>query len=218
MNIVLEMRVGQMIFLTGCALFLLFTGFGTCVWASGEISAVSLTIRQQVEQDSLQEAVLAFEAGEYRRAKITFEILTESAQSPIIRREALFALAAVKLVLARTEEEYIDAIAAWKSWAGQINSAIEGEDPRLITPFLLRLEPRVQASQRSGKETQTRKSSAKDPRDISRGILQSKEKEMETLRSRLELREREVRRLRHQLESVEEIHRKYQEKKQEANP
>ncbi len=208
-----------MIFLTGCALFLLFTGFGTCALASGEISAVSLTIRQQVEQDALQEAVLAFEAGDYRRAKITFEILTESAQSPIIRREALFALAAVKLVLARTEEEYIDAIAAWKSWAGQINSAIEGEDPRLITPFLLRLEPRVQASQGSGREAQMRKSSAKDPRDITaRGVLQSKEKEMETLRSRLELREREVRRLRHQLESVEEIHRKYQEKKQEANP
>ncbi len=39
---------------------------------------------------------------------------------------------------------------------------------------------------------------------------------MQTLRSKLELREREIRRLRHQLESLEEIHRKYQEKKQEA--
>ena len=40
---------------------------------------------------------------------------------------------------------------------------------------------------------------------------------MENLRGKLESREREVRRLRHQLESLEEIHRKYQEKKQEAS-
>ncbi|MHC1730228.1 MAG: hypothetical protein AB9866_30215 [Syntrophobacteraceae bacterium] len=207
-----------MIIFTGCAMFLLFTSFGACAWAAGESSSVSLTIRQQVEQEALQEAVQAFEAGDYRRAKITFEILSETAQSAQIGREALFALASVKLILAQTEEEYIDAVATWKSWAGQIHSALESEDPRMITPFLLRLEPKAQAAQKSGKETQSRKSS-KEPKDlVAKGILQNKQKEMESLRSRLELREREVRRLRHQLESLEEIHRKYQEKKQEATP
>jgi chromosome segregation ATPase len=51
-----------------------------------------------------------------------------------------------------------------------------------------------------------------------KGVLQGKEKEMASLRSKLELREREVRRLRLQLESLEEIHQKYQEKKQEVTP
>ena len=41
---------------------------------------------------------------------------------------------------------------------------------------------------------------------------------MQTLRSKLEMREREIHRLRLQLESLEEIHRKYEEKKQEATP
>jgi len=81
----------------------------------------------------------------------------------------------------------------------------------MMTPFLLRLQTSVGSlTERKGRRA---------AREVdSRVILQTKQKEMQTLMSKLELREREIRRLRHQLESLEEIHRKYQEKKQEATP
>ncbi len=83
----------------------------------------------------------------------------------------------------------------------------------MITPFLLRMEPAAKDKPAQPKPNRG------NSREIDlKGALQNKEKEMQSLRTKLDLREREIRRLRHQLESLEEIHRKYQEKKQEANP
>jgi len=154
----------------------------------------------------------AFTAGNYMKAKITFEILSESPQSAEIGRQALFGLATVKLITAHSPDEYGDALSTWKKWSDQVNSNISFEDPRMLTPFLLRLHPPADAA-----ECQLPKKARRASRDVGpREMLQSKEKEMQSLRSKLDLREREIRRLRHQLESLEEIHRKYQEKKQEA--
>ncbi len=181
-------------------------------WAAGEKTSSAESIRQEVEQQSFEEAMNAFQAGDYRRAEITFDMLSHGAQSPEINRKALFGLASVKLILARTLDEYEEAVSTWEQWSRKVNSRMEGEDPRMITPFLLRMEP-------AGRDKPPPKQNRGGPRDIDlKGALQSKEKETQSLKSKLELREREIRRLRHQLESLEEIHRKYQEKKQEANP
>jgi len=195
----------------GLVIFLLISGTFSFSSAAEEKSASVESIRRDVEQEALKDAVNAFNARDYQRAKIGFEMLSESTQYPEISRQALFGLSSVKLVLANTSEEYEDAISSWKKWSLQVNSQQECEDPRMMTPFLLRLQTSVgslaeKKDRRAARETD------------SRVILQTKEKQMQTLISKLELREREIRRLRHQLESLEEIHRKYQEKKQEATP
>jgi len=193
----------------GIVIFLLISGFFAFSLASGEKSTCPESIRRDVEQEALADAIKAFNARDYKRAKIGFEILSESTQNPEIARQALFGLSSVKLVLANTSDEYEDAISSWEKWSSQVNSWQGCEDPRMITPFLLRLQTSIKGAagvegRRAAKEIDFRV------------VLQTKEKEMQVLRSRLELREREIRRLRHQLESLEEIHRKYQEKKQEA--
>jgi hypothetical protein len=195
----------------GLVIFLLISGTFSFSSAAEEKSASVESIRRDVEQEALKDATNAFNARDYQRAKIGFEMLSESTQYPEISRQALFGLSSVKLVLANTSEEYEDAISSWKKWSLQVNSQQECEDPRMMTPFLLRLQTSVgslaeKKDRRAARETD------------SRVILQTKEKQMQTLISKLELREREIRRLRHQLESLEEIHRKYQEKKQEATP
>src|SRR5208283_4011547 len=198
----------------GQVIFLLTFGSFAFAQAGDERSALARSIRQEVEQEALNEAMSAFTAGDYTKAKITFEILSESAQSAEIGRQALFGLATVKLILAHTPEEYGDAVSSWKKWSDQVNSKIWFEDPRMMTPFLLRLQPPANAT-----ECLLQKKARRAPRDVEpRELLQTKEREMQSLRSKLDLREREIRRLRHQLESLEEIHRKYQEKKQEATP
>ena len=197
----------------GLMIFLSISGLFAFAQAAEEKSAPTQSIRQEVEQKSLEEAMTAFNAGDYRKAKITFEILSECAQSPEISRQALFGLASMKLILARTSDEYADAFSSWKKWNGQVTSGTVCEDPRMITPFLLRLEPAIKSAAGTQPEAKGRRS-AKDME--LRESLQTKEREMKSLRSKLEVRDREIRRLRHQLESLEEIHRKYQEKKQEA--
>jgi hypothetical protein len=194
------------------AIFLLISGSFALAWAVGEESASPQTsIRQEVEQKFLDDALGAFNAGDYGSAKNLFGMLSESAQTPEISRQALFGLASAEFILAHTTEEFRDALSSWKKWSGQSRSGPGCEDPRLLTPFLLRLEPAIKDAiaarshgGRAAKETEARE--------------MLKEKEMQSLRSKLEIRDREIRRLRHQLESLEEIHRKYQEKKQEASP
>ena len=193
----------------GLVIFLLISGSFSFSLAAEEKSASAESIRRDVEQEALKDAVNAFNARDYERAKIGFEIISESTQDPELSRQALFGLSSVKLVLADTSDEYADAISSWKKWSSQVKSLRGCEDPRMMTPFLLRLQTSVGSlTERKGRRA---------AREVdSRLILQTKEKEMQTLMSKLELREREIRRLRHQLESLEEIHRKYQEKKQEA--
>jgi len=202
-------------FVLRLAIFLLISGSVAFAWGTEEESAITQSIRREVEQKYLEDAMSAFDAGDYVRAKSVLGMLSESAQSPDIGRQALFGLASVKLILARSSEEYEDALASWQKWGGQANRVTACEDPRLLTPFLLRLEPAIKgiAANRSG--TQGGKGGKEAD---TKGILQTKEKEVQNLRSKLEQREREIRRLRVQLESLEEIHRKYQEKKQEATP
>jgi hypothetical protein len=213
---VLKMRIQCRLFVFRLVIFLLIPVPFAFSLAAEENSAGSAeSIRRDVEQEALEDAMGAFNAGNYKKAKIGFEILSESALSPEIGRQALFGLASVKLVLANTSDEYEDAISSWKKWSGQDNSWKGCEDPRMMTPFLLRLQPAIKGAAASPSHTKGRRAAKDvDPK----GILLTKEKEMQTLRAKLELREREIRRLRHQLESLEEIHRKYQEKKQEATP
>jgi len=209
---VLNMRIHYKFFVLWLVVFLLISWPCVSAPASGNKSVNAESIRRDVEQEALEDAMNAFKASDYQRAKIGFEILSESAQTPEIARQALFGLASAKLALANTSAEYEDAISIWKKWSEQVSSSKGGEDPRMITPFLLRLQPSISgaAGSLSGK-------GRRSARDVdSKVVLQTKEKEMQTLRTKLELREREVRRLRHELESIEEIHRKYQEKKLES--
>jgi hypothetical protein len=196
-------------------MFLLLSGSSAFSLAAEEKSTGAESIRRDVEQEALADAMNAFNAGDFKRAKIGFQVLNESSRYPEISRQALFGLSSVDLVLANTAEEYEDAISSWKKWSSQVNFSQGCEDPRMITPFLLRLQSSIKGAGGSPSAGKSRRT-AKDKNIDSKVILQTKEKEMQTLRARLELREREIRRLRHQLESIEEIHRKYQEKKQEA--
>ncbi len=205
------------ILLLACPVLVFIFLFAACAWAAGEKVPDPASFRREVEQQAWDEAMKAFDAGDYARARITFDVLSDSSESLEMRRKALFALAASKLMLAQTPEEYADAVSIWERWSSQITS-LEGEDPRMVTPFLRRFDPAAQSAAKNNKAPENRKVQKNSAAlDSFKGLLQNKEKEVEVLRSKLDMREREIRRLRHQLESLDEIHRKYQEKKQEAS-
>jgi len=207
------MLIQRGFFLLEVFVFLLISWLFAFSLAAQETSVFNRSIRQEIEQKTLEEATVALKAGDYVKAKITFEMLSESAHNAEIARQASFGLAAIKLILAGSIDEYEDALSSWERWSGQVNSCKGCEDPRMITPFLLRLQSSLSGVDLCPRGSKSRRAS----KDVdSRGILQTRDKETKALRAKLESREREIRRLRQQIESLEEIHRKYQEKKQEA--
>jgi hypothetical protein len=203
----------------GCALALFLAGAAGCTSKAKVQEPFQPTIHFEAEYRAWENGLRAFHEGDYAGAGNIFETLTQTAQTPEIRRRSLFAVAVVKLTLAQAPEEYAEAVSAWERWSSLAGSGLEGEDPRLITPFVLRLlSPAFQARNEPLLDQPRKVPKEKADNAINyRNMLQSKEKEVESLRSKLDSRDREVRRLRHQLESLEEIHRKYQEKKQEAS-
>ena len=170
-----------------------------------------LSIRRDVELQALQNALKAFGSGDYGKAQHNFEMLGGVAKNPDIRREALYGLAATRLVLAASEDAYDCAVAAWEKWAGEARSPGGTEDPGMITPFLLRLQSAIRKG--GGGPLGAKAKHEAFPR-----INVTREKEVQALRSKLAIAERQIRRLRHDLKSLDEIHRKYERKKQETTP
>lgn len=169
----------------------------------------------EVELRTWQEGFSAFQEGDYERAMAIFDILTEMAQSDELYRMSLYGLAVTRLITAQTPEDFRDAVALWKCWSEQPAIPEEEEDPRMLGPFLERLTP-------PGKPVESPPPKAKKPVNIvpyatyqsCREQVQNRDKEIERLKTRLEAKERESRRLKQQIETLEQIHLKFQEKKQ----
>ena len=194
----------------------------------GCVSPAGNTVVAKPEQPSIkgeetkawEDGTQAFNEGDFGKAQAIFEALSESAESDIIRSHALYGVAACRLILARNPKEFAEAMAAWDCWAKLPAGQKEGEDPRMMTPFLQNVAP---PSEPSGTRfPEARKYSAKGTPTYNnlvatKNLLQAREKELERVKARLDAREKENRRLRHQIETLENIHLKFQEKKQEVS-
>jgi hypothetical protein len=202
-----------------CGLSLVFVflaGIGLCACTGMQKPQPSpaLSPALEAELSTWQEGLQAFEAGDYEKARVLFEMLSENAANEGLRGKAFFALASTRLVLAQNAEEFNQALATWDCWRHQFPHRMEGEDPGMLTPFLQRLTPP------GSLENQTRENQVPVKKVIISGpagckdLLQAKDKEIERVKARLDAKEKEARRLKHQIESLEAIHLKFQERKQ----
>jgi hypothetical protein len=189
-------------------IFLLISALPSLSTAVETCQVTAQSIRRSVEMDALKKALKAFDAGDYEKAQTGFEMLGHLAKNPDIRRDALYGLASTRLILADSKDAFDSAVAEWKKWADQAGSTKGMEDPRMLTPFLLRLQCAVK---KGGGGVLGEKAKG----DCRPRIVITSEKVIQVLRAKLEFAERQVRRLRHDLKSLDEIHRKYEEKKQE---
>lgn len=212
-------------FSTGLALFLIFaaTAIQSCSAARtlppASVSPQSLSL--DAERDSWDEAMRAFESGNYDKAAAIFEFLVDSARTERMSHKATYALACARLALAQTPAELNEAMALWSCWLKQPSDKSESEDPRMLTPLLDQISAPDQTRPKAATPKPS-KSSFSDQvaiRDLAmyKNQLQAKEKELEKVKAKLESREKEVRRLKHQMDSIEAIHLKYQEKKKEIS-
>ncbi len=199
------------LFVLASVAFLLIVGSPSLSKAVETSQTSAQSIRRNVEMDALKKAQSAFDAGDYRGALTRFEMLGNVAQSPDIKREAMYGSATARLVLADSKEAFDSAVAAWEKWAAEAGAAKGMEDPRMLTPFIVSLQSAIKKG--AGGPLGTKEKGDAPPR-----IVIMKEKLVQNLRAKLALAQREIRRLRHDLKSLDEIHRKYEEKKQEMTP
>ncbi len=187
--------------------------FGCTVRQQAEPPRLELP-EQEIESMTWQEGLQAFREGDFDKALVLFEVLSESAQSEVLSRKALFALAATRLVVAQTPEEFGEALATWECWDQHFPYPIEDEDARMLTPFLLRLTPPGAPENQVREHQPPVKKISIGSTAACRDLLQAKDREIERIKARLDAKEKEARRLKHQIESLEAIHLKYQERKQ----
>lgn len=171
---------------------------------------------QEVEKMTWDEAMQAYQAADYRKALSLFELLGETTGDDRMRRRALFAAVSTRFLLAGTQTEYLEALAQWESWSRLLPFISDSEDPRLLTPLLIRMTPTADGGKSAAAPPKTVKNMTYSSLLNCKEALQNREREIERMRSRMAGRDREIRRLRNQITTLEEIHLKFQEKKQEA--
>lgn len=184
---------------------------------TGRPQAASVSRPNEAEHRALGEGITAFNKGEYERAMAVFEILNETAQDPEVNRKALFGLAATRLLLAKSQREFGEAMRLMECWIERAPDDMGSEDPRLLIPLLERLPFPSAPEVTRPKPPKSNKDLVYNALVACRSSLQAREKEVERVKSRLDAKDREIRRLKGQLESLEAIHRRFQEKKQEVS-
>ncbi len=172
-----------------------------------------------------EEGMKHFRAGEYDEALVGFDTLKNSARSDRYARMAAYASACMRLTLARSVEEFNEALQLWTAW-GERDPLTDSEDPRLLMPLLQRIaltgSPMMHDAD-SEKPMKSKKRPSYKVELVNRDLaayksqVQAKEKESERLKTRLEARDREIRRLKQQIESLEAIHLKFQERQKEIS-
>ena len=199
-------------------IFLAGVGLSACSSVQKRQPSEEGSLRYEYQLRTWDEGMQAFKDGDYEKARMLFEALGDSAETEDMSRRACFAVAAIRLVLAQTPQEFSEAMSAWACWSNQMPQSLGEEDPRMLTPFLECLTPPgVRGAPPIQNGPPAKKIIVYNSPAGCKELLQAKEKEIERMKSKLDAREKEVRRLKHQIDSLEAIHLKFQERKQGAS-
>lgn len=166
-----------------------------------------------------KEGVAALQKKNYNKAAAFFQSLAQHAQDESIRRNALYALACTRLVMADSNASAKAAMALWDEWGKSSSKPLRHADPRLLTPFL----KRITAEGMCNWDNKAEKDLEANETQACSKLLQAKDKDLQRTKVRLEAKEKEaatlrnqILNLRHQIDSLEMIHREIQEKKREV--
>lgn len=194
----------------------LISGMGPagCTTMNRVESVAEATVANEAGRRTFEEGVQAFQKKDYAKAMAFFEALSEDTSDQRLARSALYGLAVTKLTAASTPEEFRDALDLWECWRRQAPDGASGEDPRMLTPFLESVAPPGVSGGTAPKAEKSPKPVPNPNWTVYRGLLESRDREIERMKAKLDARDKEVRRLRQQIDSLEKIHLKYQEKKQ----
>jgi len=148
-------------------------------------------IKETREWQTLKNGYEAFEQKDYEKAAHIFNALYQRGKAGRMGRRALYGLACSRLIMAADAQQYNDALALWDQWAGPMAKNLDVEDPRMLTPLLVRLK----ASFRK------------------KAHIEKKDDKIQALNEKMEAMREKIDRLTHQLKELEAIDQKIEQKK-----
>jgi len=174
--------------------------------------------------DNREERILdsgheAFLQSDYDKAMHIFESLVQSGSNRIIRRKALYGLACTSLLKAQDTLQFDEALSLWDTWVNSAPVEFESEDPRLLGPFIQKIEPpckkekEIQALVKK-KEKEIQGIVKKKEKEI-QGIVKKKEKEIQALINKIDNMTQEMDNLQYQIKSLEAIDQTIEKKKKD---
>lgn len=180
-------------------------------------------------QEKLQKGLEAFQSADYPRALAILEPL-EHSNDLLVARQATYAVACVRLLLATGPQEYLDALHQWQTWSRMAPLKFAGEDPRLLTPLIRRQAPAaVKKRLTKGKDSATWRQPG-----VPLAKYRAREKEIRRLKALIKAMqeqkplweyyvkhtaelENEILNLKHKINRLEAIDQKIQQKKKELS-
>ncbi|MBW2624193.1 MAG: hypothetical protein JRD68_14890 [Deltaproteobacteria bacterium] len=163
--------------------------------------------KNDLDQKRLERGLNLFGEGDLAGASIIFERLSQNAEDEILRRKAVFGLAAARLNLATGLEEFNDALAVWKIWTSLIPAGLMEEDPRMLESLFQRIPPSRLA------EISAREKSLKKEIEADQTVIKGQKKRIKALENKKSALEKQINTLRHKIESMESIDKAIDEKK-----
>jgi hypothetical protein len=171
------------------------------------------------EMKQYLQAVNSYQAAHYETAAKQFAAIREQSANPVASRMALYGLACSRLMVAKSPDDYRQALALWDTWVQCATTKYDRENPTLFDPIL---EQKMVFSMIPLKEGE-----AVDLEDPSRWFMLRANNELQKLRyqlvsaqqdiddrdKRIKALEKELARLNEQIKALETIDQKIQKKK-----
>ncbi len=181
-----------------------------CTLPSKMPEMIKNNVRLDADSITLEKGYTAFKNKNYKKALEIFGILSQLSEENKIRRKALYGLACTRLILAENINDLNESIILWDAWSQLAPDEIDGEDPRMLRPFL---ERKAFYVIRKG----SKKRLVLGKHNVNLNELQNKEKEINDLQEKMKNMENEIQVLKHQIDSLEAIDQEIQQKKQEIS-
>jgi hypothetical protein len=188
-------------------ILLLIISFSSCTLLSRNPTSVEMPEKNDLDRKCLDTGLNLFREGDLAGASIIFERLSQNAEDEILRRKAVFGLAATRLNLATDLQEFNDAIAVWKIWTSLIPAEFPDEDPRMLESLFQRIPPSRLA------EISTREKSLKKEVETGLAVIEGQKKRIQALENKIAALNKQINTLQHKMESMESIDKTINEKK-----
>ena len=141
--------------------------------------------------------------GDFENALLEYEQIYDTALSPEDRNHALYGLACTQMMLARTEDQLVEAISNLQKWDANKGSAPFGENRHLL----------VLSLKQQGELIQEKNKALIERENLQKSLIADQQIKIAEMTSNMDKLQNQIKKLRNQIEEIEAIDENVQKQK-----
>ena len=142
--------------------------------------------------------------GDFENALLEYEQIYDTALSPEVRNHALYGLACTQMMLARTDDQLVEAISNLQKWDAIKGSAPFGENRQLL----------VLSLKQQGELIQERNKALTERENLQKSLIADQQIKIAKMTSNMDKLQNQIKKLRNQIEEIEAIDENVQKQKE----